>query len=901
MTNHLSPRPLPSDLVLDRAPVAILVMDAHGAVVRWNPAAASLFGWAAKDAQGQSALEFVSAPESADVAEQIAASLLAGLAWEGEFPARRMDGSAVHVYLVGAPIVIDEGRPDGAVIIATDFTAREQTDRARRRLELLVEASELLGSALDVAPALQSISRLAVSSLADVCAIDLLHETVVERVAVACREPALAEIAEQLRAYAPDPTSAGMRKVLVDGRPQLITRLSPAILRKWLRGPDHVDLAKRLGVRTVMLVPLAVRGHILGSVMFGGFVSRPPFGAEDLAVAQELARRVAIAVDNANLMRETQAAHRQAQRLQTITDSALSHLDLDALLDTLLQRLKETLVADVASVLLSDDAGYLEARSAIGLEQEVEQHVRIRIGEGGRGRVAVADGPVAYADLDPAELASPVFRASGVRSMLGAPLRVSGEMLGVVHVGTYERREFTDEDMSLIGLAADRVALAVSHARAFEAERTVRQRLDLLAQTSQILGESFDVSAAFTKLAGVLVPAAADWCAINLAERSLDDPVVVAHSDPKKVELAAELRQRFPADPDAETGLPRVLRTGQAEVYTTIPDELLEATVSDPEQLALIRELGMRSVLIIPLVARGRTLGAITLVTAESERTYSDDDLVFVHELADRAAIALDTAMLFQERDLVARTLQRTLLPASLPEVEGVEMAAVYRPAGVGDEVGGDFYDAFEVADGGWFLVVGDVCGKGAQAAALTGLARHTVRAAAIHERRPSEVLRTLNHVLLREIPDRRFCTVAAARLDLTKTGGEIRVCCAGHPPPLVIRASGVDEACGPGTLLGVYPDIHVEDRSSSLLVGDAVVFYTDGVTERRRDGEMFGEERLRQLLGASAALGAAGIVERVERSVVEFKSGALDDDVAVMAAKIRSSAPVRLSDAPGG
>lgn len=901
MTNHLSSRPLPSDLVLDSAPVAIVVMNADGAVLRWNPAAASLFGWTAQDAVGKPALAFVAAPGSVALAEQIASRLRAGHAWEGEFPARRSDGSGLHVYMIGAPIVIDGGQPDGAVIVATDFTASEQTDRARRRLELLVEASELLGSALDVAPALQSVSRLAVSSLADVCAIDLLDGRGVERVAVACRDPALADIAERLREYAPDPASPGMRSVLRDGRPQILTSLSSASLRKWLRGPDHVELAKRLGIRTVMLVPLAARGHVLGSVMFGGFASRPPFGADDLAVAQELARRVAIAVDNANLLHETQAAHRQAQRLQTITDIALSHLDLDALLDTVLQRLKEILSADVASVLLADDAGYLEARSAIGLEQEVEQRVRIKIGEGGRGRVAVADGPVAYADLDPEELASAVFRASGVRSMLGAPLRVSGETLGVVHVGTYERREFTGEDMTLIGLAADRLALAVSHARAFEAERELRQRLDLLAQTSQILGESFDVSAAFTELAGLLVPAAGDWCAINLAERSLDDPVVVAHSDPKKVELAAELRQRFPTDPAAELGLPRVLRTGQSEVYPTISDELLESAVSDPEQLALIRQLGMRSVLIVPLVARGRTLGAITLVTSESQRTYSEGDLIFVRELADRAAIALDTAMLFQERDQVARTLQRTLLPASLPEVDGVEMAAVYRPAGVGDEVGGDFYDAFEVADGGWFLVVGDVCGKGAEAAALTGLARHTVRAAAIHERHPSEVLRTLNHVLLREIPDRRFCTVAAARLDLTMTGGEIRVCCAGHPPPLVIRASGVDEACGPGTLLGVYPDIHLEDRSSTLRVGDTVVFYTDGVTERRRDGEIFGEERLRELLASSAALGASGVVERVERAVLGFRSGSLDDDVAVMAAKIRLRDTGSLSDAASG
>jgi serine phosphatase RsbU (regulator of sigma subunit) len=278
----------------------------------------------------------------------------------------------------------------------------------------------------------------------------------------------------------------------------------------------------------------------------------------------------------------------------------------------------------------------------------------------------------------------------------------------------------------------------------------------------------------------------------------------------------------------------------------------------------------------------------ITLATSDSDRRYDESDLAFAVELARRAATAVDTARLYQDRDQVARTLQRTLLPPTLPDIPYAEIAAVYHPAGEGSEIGGDFYDAFEMGDGAWAIAIGDVCGKGAAAAAITGLARHTLRAAAFRESSPCAVLERLNRALLREVREESFCTVAAARLSQHSHGALLTACAGGHPAPLVLRNDGtVDDATAPGTLLGIYSEIDVSDRETILAPGESVVFYTDGVTEERREGEQFGEDRLRELLAGCAGLSATGIAERIERAVLEFQPVAPADDLAVVVLRI--------------
>ncbi len=242
---------------------------------------------------------------------------------------------------------------------------------------------------------------------------------------------------------------------------------------------------------------------------------------------------------------------------------------------------------------------------------------------------------------------------------------------------------------------------------------------------------------------------------------------------------------------------------------------------------------------------------------------------------------------------VLAHTLQRSLLPPAPPKIPGLDVAAVYRPAGQGDEVGGDFYDVFESREGEWVITIGDVRGKGATAAVVTALARYTLRATAIRVREPARVLETLNDVLLREEDD-SHCTVAYARIHCQP--GEacrITVACAGHPLPLRVAPSSEPVPVGrPGTLLGLLESIDVSDVTATLGPGEAIVFFTDGVTEARREAEFFDDERVADVLHELSGKDARGIAQGLVDVVVEFQNGSPRDDIAVLVAKVPDVPP---------
>jgi serine phosphatase RsbU (regulator of sigma subunit) len=292
----------------------------------------------------------------------------------------------------------------------------------------------------------------------------------------------------------------------------------------------------------------------------------------------------------------------------------------------------------------------------------------------------------------------------------------------------------------------------------------------------------------------------------------------------------------------------------------------------------------------VPLRGRGRTIGVVTFASLNTERRYEDEDLLLAEELARRAALALDNARLYEDVGALARTLQEALLPERLPEVDGVELAARFRPAAGGSIIGGDFYDVLPHA-GGVDLLIGDVTGKGAQAAALTGLARHTLRTAVRYESSPSGILDVLNKML---IADRRasgrYCTVALCRLE-TNAGTHATLCCAGHPAPMVVRASGEVQHVGArGTVLGWREDARLPEVRFDLEPGDSLVLYTDGVTEARRTGAAYGQEGLEKLLRSAAGDDAAQIAARVDRAAA--RAGARRDDVAVLVGRVRPPRP---------
>jgi PAS domain S-box-containing protein len=421
-------------------------------------------------------------------------------------------------------------------------------------------------------------------------------------------------------------------------------------------------------------------------------------------------------------------------------------------------------------------------------------------------------------------------------------------------------------------------------------EHKVNERQQtFLAESTGVLAASLDADETLRKVAWLAVPEIADWCAVDLAaDDGGIERVALVHADPRQLARAQEFQRRYPPDPNAETGVPKVLRTGEPELWSDITDEFLVASVEDPEQLALIRDIGLRSAMVVPMIVHDRPIGALTFVNGASGRRFSEDDLPMAQELAHRCATAIDNARVYGERDYIARTLQRSLLPSELPAIPGLETAARFRATGAGNEVGGDFYDLFQTGERGWAVVVGDVCGKGPDAAAVTALARYTLRAAAMSERLPSRVLGLLNEALMRQVGQRGFCTVAYAYLEALDDGARLGFASGGHPLPLVLRADGEVEWLGShGMLLGAVSDPQIDDRSVSLGAGDSVVFYTDGVTEAGSPRAALGEERLAEIVRGCSGMSADAIAGSVEDAALEAEDGSARDDIAVVVVQV--------------
>jgi serine phosphatase RsbU (regulator of sigma subunit) len=357
----------------------------------------------------------------------------------------------------------------------------------------------------------------------------------------------------------------------------------------------------------------------------------------------------------------------------------------------------------------------------------------------------------------------------------------------------------------------------------------------------------------------------------------------VAAVDP----AAADVLRAVPA---ARLGSPLALavHAGTPRLVTEITDEVLRAAGVDGEQEAALRRLAARSAVLLPLLARGRPLGVALLLRGPDRRPFDEADLDALVLLSGRAALALDNARLYEQQRAIALTLQESLLPKELPPPGRIEFAARYRAAGEGLEVGGDFYDVV-ANDGHLLAVVGDVCGKGPAAAAVTSLVRHTVRLTA-PVAAPAAALARVNQAVRGEQRPGLFCTAAAASLlELPDGRVAVRTARAGHPPPLVVRSNGAVEALeSEGMLLGWVEDIELAEATTTLGPGDALVLYTDGVVEARDGRELYGEQRLRALLSELGGAQADDLAEAVAAAAVTHAHDRPRDDLAVLVAVVQ-------------
>jgi signal transduction histidine kinase/putative methionine-R-sulfoxide reductase with GAF domain len=428
----------------------------------------------------------------------------------------------------------------------------------------------------------------------------------------------------------------------------------------------RASVASAEGLKSGVAFPVMVEGEVVG--VLEAFASvrseRDPELIETLtAIGAQLGqflRRKRAEEERQQLLQreriaraEAEAAASTLRKLGRVSEAALEHSSLSDLLDALLARIVEVLEADTAAILLVEDDGALHLRATAGLGAEVERGVAIPIGAGMAGRVAELRTPLLAPDLSQIELHSPVLRERGINSLVAIPLIVEDRVIGVVHAGSVAFAQFVEDDARLLELIADRIAIAINQAALYEAERVAQERLQFLGEASTMLASSLDVDATLARVAKLAVPHFADWCAVDLLDATgAINRVAIEHVDPQRVGLTQRIAAAFPPSLEDGLGVGAAIRTGEAMLSEEVDETALRAAFGNrPAYLDQLLSLGLTSTIVAPLVARDRTLGALTFVSAESGRRYGPADLQFAQELAARAAIAVDNAQLYREAE----------------------------------------------------------------------------------------------------------------------------------------------------------------------------------------------------------------------------------------------------------
>ena len=801
--------------MLEAALDCIVTMNHEGRIVEFNPAAEATFGRSRKDVVGKEMAEIIIPPALRDAHRRGLANYLETgegpvLGKRLELVGMRADGSEFPIELAITRVAVDgpplftgyirditarkQAEDERTRLLGEHETARAEAEAAEKRLAFLAEASAVLSSSLDYEETLASIGPLAVPALADWCVVHVLDDDgTVRRLAATHADPAKVDVLAELeRRYPPDPdTAAGYPHVLKTGKSELIPEIPESFAETIARDEEHLELLLAVGVRSNICVPLTARGNVLGTITLASAESGRVYGPHDLSFAEELARRAAVAIENARLYHEAhmafegadrtialldtllntapvgfaffdkdlryvllnealaeinglpvsahigktipevlpgveprvvddlrhvvetgqpiadvevtattpaspdeerhwlvsyypvqadagalgigavvvditerkrteeersrllareRAARTEAERtseilraVEEVTEATLAHLDIDDLLRELLERITAILGTDTAAILLAE-GGELAARAAKGLEEEVERGFRIPIGAGFAGRVAADRTAIFIPDVSQADVLNPLLHEKGVRSMLGVPLLIEGRVIGVLHVGTLSPRDFTDEDARVLQVAADRIALAIAHARAYAAERAARAAAERFSET-------------LTALQTVTEAALAHLSVDDLLPELLDRIKELLETDTAAALLLDETGETLVAR--AARGLEEAVERGTripvgkgfagrvaAERRPIVIDDVDHADVLNP----VLREKGVKSLLGVPLVIEGSVIGVLHVGTLTT-REFTPDEAKLLQLVADRVALALENVRLFREAE----------------------------------------------------------------------------------------------------------------------------------------------------------------------------------------------------------------------------------------------------------
>jgi serine phosphatase RsbU (regulator of sigma subunit) len=637
-------------------------------------------------------------------------------------------------------------------------------------------------------------------------------------------------------------------------------------------------------------------------------LGQPPVGALQLLFGPnaevrdiDLATLGTFGVRAAHALRASARAHTIAGELERtrallgVVGEAISQLSLAHTLETAVERVKELLEADRLAVYLRED-DRLYAAAGVGLTgphvRLAERLLELALGPF-RSRAMLVVRNVAF-DPRVASVGDAAAEA-GIEAAVAVPLVAQDDVIGLLAVYPPSTRVFAENESALVAALAAQLAVAVQNAqlherakllgeereRALDAERAASKRVRALYEISRSFAQSLSLEATLDAVATTLVDVLdVDIAIIRMPDerREFLQPRAMKVSDPKLEAAAHSIL--FQPQPFGSHPIQRLFRLG--EPFRVTPEAVQE--VGPPASVLLpFLERGWTGA-VVPVATPAEVLASLTILSVQPGSPVTDDTVEQATAIAGQAALAIDNARLYQQQKQFADTMQRSLLPRSVPELQGLELGDAYESS-ARVEVGGDVYDYMELADGRLAVALGDVTGHGIEAAADMAMAKFTFRSLAREHPEPADFLESANDVVVGEIAPGKFITLVYLAIDGTK--GEVAAAGAGHPPPRIVGADGtVSGLDARGLVLGIEQGQEYDEVRATLDVGGAVVLYTDGVIEARRDGTLYGVERLDHVLAEQRDRPPKQIARAVLDDCRAFARGELADDCAVVVVK---------------
>lgn len=645
------------------------------------------------------------------------------------------------------------------------------------------------------------------------------------------------------------------------------------------------------GLRSVVAVPLLADQRALG-VMYAASYERARFTRSDAQLLQVVADRLAAALDRVRLFEEERAARQEAERLAARL-TRLQHVT------TLLARADT--VASVAKVLVHDRPEASEARRSARAVWLIDDHELVRAARAGHlqppwaERVPLdADHPLALACRQRRLLVEPgTDGADGAAGRRWCILPITGhrQCLGVLAVMT-EGAQLPDEERRTLATILDQAAQALDRARLAAARRQAAEEAQFFASAARALAEADTLEETIDRLGALAVGVLGDICLIDILDEDANLVRLVArHRDPARQHLVDRLRFEFPPSPSGPHPAVAAIRLGRSSWAGTMSDAYLRATTVSDEHFELVKQLGFRSYVTVPIAAGGRALGSVTSVS--TSRPFGRADLEFAGRLASQVAAVVDNARRYESAFHTSHVLQSTLLPAEIPHVEGVAVETRYLTANRGLEVGGDFFDVLRLPSGLLLVMIGDVAGHDRQAAAQMGHLRSAARALAAQVSSPGMLLDTLRSSW-DLLAFTRFATMLVGTVDLRD--GSTTFASAGHYPPLLATARDASYLpVEPSPPLGM-PATAASEWHGHVPAGAVVLAYTDGVIDERGAGTVASMAQMAQV-AVAGELSPVAVCERVVAALPHDRG----DDAALLAFGMVGDPVAEPATRPGG